>query len=384
MKLNTIEMLERLVGFPTISAASNLELIDFVEKFLFASGFSCERFPDPTGKKAALFASSGPGYAGGLLLSAHSDVVPVDGQAWTSDAFRLVEREWRLYGRGSADMKGFLASMLVVAARTSGCSLAAPLHLAISYDEEVGCRGVRPMLDEIAKRGLKPRLCVVGEPTRMRVAVGHKGKLILRATCSGTAAHSASAPRALNAIHLAGDLLTSIRRLQAEVVSSGDRDPAYDIPYTTLHVGLLNGGKTLNIVPDHAALDFEIRHLVSDNPDAIVSKLTQSSAAIVAPYLAEFVEAAIEIQICNRSPGLDTPTTCREVMYLKALLAEADTIKVDFGTEAGLFQERLEVPTVVCGPGSMDQGHKADEYIERSQIAQCDHFLHQLVAGIIK
>ena len=381
--MQTLEILERLVGFPTISSASNLALIAFAEGFLRDAGFRCLRFPDAQGRKAALFASRGPGEVPGVLLSAHSDVVPVDGQVWASDPFQVVERGGRLHGRGTTDMKGFLASMLAVADRTSSRSLSAPLHLAISYDEEIGCVGVRPMLDELAKLGVRPRLCLIGEPTGMRLATGHKGKVSLRAVCHGTTAHSATAPLALNALHLAADLLASIRRMQSEIAATGARDIDYDVPYTTLHAGVLRGGTSLNIVPDQATLEFEIRYLANDDPDAILAALARDAAAIVAPHKARFAEAAIDIDIRNRYPGLQVAMESAEVACLQGLLGRTDAIKVAFGTEAGLFHERLGVPAIVCGPGSMEQGHKADEYIERSQIASCDAFLDRLIASIV-
>jgi acetylornithine deacetylase len=380
--LQTNEILQQLVAFPTVSATSNLVLMGWIETLLREAGFACRRFPDATGQKAALFASRGPSDVPGLLLSAHSDVVPVDGQAWSSDPFRLTERDGRLYGRGATDMKGFLASMLATAVGSRHRSLQAPLQLAISYDEEVGCVGVRPMLDELAKLGLKPRFCVIGEPTLMRVATGHKGKLFLRAICRGVAAHSATAPLALNAIHLAADLVVRIREIQAQLEASGARDPDYDVPYSTIHVGTIHGGTALNIVPDQAVLELEIRHLAADPVDAIVETLRSNAAAIVAPHAARFPDAAIEIEIGNRYPGLDVAAGSAVVSQLQAVLGEPSSIKVAFGTEAGLFAQRLGVPAIVCGPGSMQQGHKADEFIDTAQLEACDRFLQRLIDDI--
>lgn len=280
-------------------------------------------------------------------------------------------------------MKGFLASVLAVASETSSASLQAPLQIAMSYDEEIGCVGVRPMLEELAMLGLQPRFCLIGEPTSMRVATGHKGKLSLRAICRGAAAHSASAPLALNAIHLAADFLAGIRQIQAGIQAAGPYDPAYDVPYSTLHAGVLNGGTALNIVPDQATLEFEIRHLANDDPDVIVQTLSEIAAGIVAPHVLRFAEAAIEIDVRNRYPGLETPESCDEVSYVKELVGDPGSIKVAFGTEAGLFHERLGVAAIVCGPGSMEQGHKADEYIELSQMARCDSFLQRIVLDAV-
>jgi acetylornithine deacetylase len=280
-------------------------------------------------------------------------------------------------------MKGFLASMVSAAVRAQHRRLSAPLQLAISYDEEIGCVGVRPMLDELVKIGIKPRFCLIGEPTTMRVATGHKGKLALRAFCRGVSAHFATAPRALNAIQLASDLVVGIRDIQAQIEAVGARDPGYDVPYTTLHVGTIRGGTALNIVPDQAVLDFEIRHLARGDADAIVGTVVRKATAIVAPHLARFSDAAIDIEIRNRYPGLDMPADCDAVNRVQAILGKGtESIKVAFGTEAGLFHERLGVPAIVCGPGSMEQGHRADEFVETAQLADCDLFLERLIDGI--
>lgn len=379
--MRNIEILEHLAACPTVSADSNLSLIAYAEELLTTAGFACRRFPTPDGRKAALFATLGPAGQPGLLLSAHSDVVPVTGQSWTSDPLRLVEREGRLYGRGAADMKGFLAAMLALAERLQGRRLSCPLALAISYDEEVGCAGVRPMLDVLAQEGLRPRLCVIGEPTSMRMATGHKGKLALAARCRGRAAHSATAPLALNALHLAADLMASIRAIQARMEAEGARDAAYDVPFTTLHVGVLKGGTSLNIVPETAELDFEIRHLAADDADALVAQIAAQAEAIVAPLRAHFPEAAIALEMRNRYPGLDAPLDGPAVRDLQPHLDDPTPVKVAFGTEAGLFAERLGAPAIVCGPGSMDQGHKADEFVARTQLARCDRLLDDLVAA---
>lgn len=380
--MQSIEILERLVAFPTVSAQSNLALVAFAEDLLKEAGFACRRFPDASGAKAALFATLGPRQPGGLLLSAHSDVVPVAGQAWTSDPFRLTRRDARLYGRGTADMKGFLAAMLGLAGGLAGKRLSAPLHLAISYDEEVGCVGVRPMLDALAREGLKPRLCVIGEPTSLRIATGHKGKLALGARCRGRAAHSAAAPLALNALHLAADLVVAVRALQSSIEATGLRDAAYEVPYSTLHVGTLAGGTALNIVPASAEMELEIRHLAGDDPDGLVAEIGQAARRILTSCLARFPEAEIAMEVTNRYPGLDAPADGEAVRLLRPHLDTPETCKVAFGTEAGLFAERLGVPAVVCGPGSMAQGHKPDEFIDMAQIVRCDRFLADLATAL--
>ncbi|HEY4975667.1 MAG TPA: M20/M25/M40 family metallo-hydrolase, partial [Steroidobacteraceae bacterium] len=236
--MNSVQILDRLIGFPTVSRDSNLALIEFVRDFLCSLGVDSKLYLDASGRKANLYASIGPPERGGVLLSGHTDVVPVEGQQWASDPFRLQERGGRLYGRGAADMKGFLACALRAAERASSRPLWLPLQLSFSYDEEVGCLGVRSLIDDMAAWNHRPRFCIVGEPTLLRTAVGHKGKSAFKATCHGRAAHSAAPAHGVNAIHMASDLIDRIRRRQQDIESGGARDLAYEVPYTTLHVGV--------------------------------------------------------------------------------------------------------------------------------------------------
>src|ERR1700744_3659491 len=240
--MTTVEILDRLVSFPTVSRDPNRDLIEFVRAFLAEHNIDAELIWTPDGRKANLFATLGSKDVPGVMLSGHTDVVPVDDQAWSSDPFRLRESSGRLYGRGTADMKGFLACVLSLAGRAAGTPLSRPIHLAFSHDEEVGCIGVRSLIDELEKRPVKPRFAIVGEPTLMRLATGHKGKIAARATCCGVEGHSALAPKALNAIHLACDFVGFIRQSQEEIVDSDSWDEGYDVPYTTLHVGRIEGG----------------------------------------------------------------------------------------------------------------------------------------------
>ena len=275
-------------------------------------------------------------------------------------------------------MKGFLACALRAALDAAEMSLSRPLHLAFSYDEEVGCLGVRDLLP-ILSTVAPPFCCIVGEPTSMKVATGHKGKVFAHATCRGRAAHTAFAPEAVNAIHLACDLVGALRGLQDRLRESGARDAAYNIPYTTVHAGRIRGGEALNIVPDRCDLDFEIRHLAADDPNALMAEIADAAEAIGARYRDRAPEAGIAIDVVNDYPGLDTPVDAEAVAFVKSLTGENDTIKVAFGTEGGLFNERSHVPTVVCGPGSMEQGHKADEFVTREQIEKCDAMMKKLL-----
>lgn len=377
--MDTLELLDRLVSFPTISRSSNIELIGFVQDFLDRQGVESTLIRDDSGGCANLYATIGPQDRPGVMLSGHTDVVPVEGQAWTGDPFRLKRAEGRLYGRGTADMKGFVACALNAAQTAARRPLATPLHLALSYDEEIGCVGVRSMIDMLERAPVRPALCIVGEPTAMAVATGHKGKTGLRATCTGREGHSALAPFAMNAIHLACDLIGEIRGLQARIAQSGARDGDYDVPYTTLHVGRIVGGVALNIVPNRCEVEFEIRNIAEDDPAEILAGLEATADRIAAQARTHAPEAGIAFDPLSAYPGLATPPEAAVVSFVKALTGANGTIKVAFGTEGGLFSQRLAVPTVVCGPGSMAQGHKPDEFVTEAQLARCDAMLNALL-----
>jgi acetylornithine deacetylase len=377
--MQTADILARLIGFDTTSSKPNRALMDWVQDLLGGAGIAAQIIPDASGGKANLYATIGPQDRPGVMLSGHTDVVPVDGQVWTRPPFVLTEAEGRYYGRGTTDMKGFVASALAAALMAARRPLATPLHLALSHDEEVGCLGVVSMIDMLAHAPHLPAMCIVGEPTGMQVATGHKGKIALRATCTGREGHSALAPMALNALHLGADFLGALRRLQDEVAASGLRDGDYDVPYTTLHVGKMQGGVQVNIVPNSCTLDFEIRNLAGDDPQALIDRLRVEADRITAPLKAAFPEAAISIDRLWDYPGLGTPTSAPVVQFVKSLTGANGTMKVAFGTEGGLFSSRLGIPTVICGPGSMAQGHKPDEWVSVGQIARCDAMLAALL-----
>ena len=372
------DIFSRLLGFDTVSAKPNGELIKFVQNLLAEAGIASVLIPGDGGK-ANLYATVGPAGIGGVMLSGHTDVVPVEGQAWTKPPFALTEAGGRIYGRGAADMKGFVAAALHCVVQAATRPLQVPLHLALSYDEEIGCMGVRSLIDMLAAAPVRPRFCIVGEPTGMQVATGHKGKVALRATCVGREGHSALAPMALNALHLAADFVGAVRGLQAEVALSGLTDGDYDVPYTTLHVGKLNGGVQVNIVPGLAVVDFEIRFLAGEDTEGLITALRAAAEAICAPWRSAFPEAAIRVERLWDYPGLGTPPDAGVVNFVKALTGANGTIKVAFGTEGGLFDARLGIPTVICGPGSMAQGHKPDEYVTVAQMERCEAMLAALV-----
>ncbi len=321
----------------------------------------------------------GPQGRGGVLLSGHTDVVPVEGQAWSVPPFALTRRDGRLFGRGAADMKGFVACALRAALLGARRDLRTPLHLALSYDEELGCLGVPSLIDLLARTPVRPILCLVGEPTEMRVATGHKGKVALRATCTGRAAHSALAPSGLNAIHLAADLLRRLRALQDRLEREGPRDADYDVPFTTVHAGRIAGGVALNIVPDRCVLDFEVRNVVEDDLAALRRGIEAEAEALAAEARLRAPEAGVAIEELFSYPGLGTPPDAWAVRFVQSLSGANGTVKVAFGTEGGLLSERLGVPTVICGPGSMAQGHKPDEFVTEEQIVRCDAMLDALL-----
>lgn len=369
----------RLMEFDTTSHRPNMALMLYVRDLLAEAGVTAQLIPDAQGHKANLFATIGPQTAGGVMLSGHTDVVPVEGQAWTKPPHALTQVDGRYYGRGAADMKGFVACAIEAALTAARRPLQTPLHLALSYDEEIGCMGVRSMIEMLQAAPHRPRFCIVGEPTAMQVATGHKGKVALRATCTGREGHSALAPMALNALHLAADFVTALRTLQADIAAHGARDGDYDVPYTTVHAGILRGGVQVNIVPNHATVDFEIRALAQDDPLALIARITALADAITTPLRAQFPEAAIKIERLWDYPGLGTPPGAEVVHFVKSLTGANGTIKVAFGTEGGLFDANLGIPTVICGPGSMAQGHKPDEYVSVEQITRCRTMLSTLV-----
>ena len=382
-----ISFLRDLIAFPTVSRDPNRALIEYCADYLRSIGAVVEIIAADSGDKANLYATIGPDMVPGVMLSGHTDVVPVDGQLWTKPPFEAVVESGRVYGRGTADMKGFVAAALscagIAAQRHLQTPLQTPLHLALSYDEEIGCVGVRSLIDMLAAAPVKPAMCIVGEPTAMAIATGHKGKTAIEAACVGSAAHSALAPQAVNAIHLACDLIAQISHLQDDIITDGAQDSAYDIPYTTLHAGLITSGVALNIVPDHAVVTFEIRNLAADDPEAILNRLRRAIAPVIAVARKRAAEADIVFKVINSYPGLETSLDEAVVAMVAELTGRDERIKVAFGTEGGLFSQRLGIPAVVCGPVSMAQGHKADEFVTLVQLDSCDAILASLVDRLV-
>ncbi len=372
-------LLARLIGFATVSRDSNLALIGFIRDYLAGLGVESELFHNPEGTKANLFATIGPRDVGGIVLSGHTDVVPVDGQAWTVEPFALSERDGRLYGRGTADMKGFIASVLAAVPALVAQPLRLPVHLAFSYDEEVGCLGVRSLLAALEQRPHKPRLCLIGEPTELKPVLGHKGKLAMRCQVQGAACHSAYAPYGVNAIEYAAKLIGKLGDIGEALALPEHHDARFDPPFSTVQTGVIKGGRALNIVPAECEFDFEVRTLPGFAAQAVADQLQTYAEAELLPRMRKVNAAsAIRLQPLSAYPGLATPADS-EAARLVALLSGSEAFAtVAFGTEGGLF-DQAGIPTVVCGPGSMDQGHKPDEFVSVEQLQGCDAMLSRLV-----
>ncbi len=379
MNLSAREILEKLVSFDTTSHKTNLPLMDFVEEYLASHGLSGWRTYDETGEKTNLYVSAGPDEPGGIVLSGHVDVVPVVGQAWTSDPFELTEKGGKLYGRGSCDMKGFVALSLWAVPQYLKRGLREPVHLAISYDEEVGCLGVRGMLEKLAVQDKQPRLCIVGEPTEFQPVVAHKGKWSFHAKVRGKECHSSLAPTGVNAVEYAAEAITWLRREGRRFAKEGARDELYDLQHTTVHVGTLHGGTALNIVPQEAEFVFEYRYIAADNPADIHGRFMKFVREELEPEM-QAVDAStgFEIETVSQIPGLDVDADHEVVNLARQLSGRNDHAKVAYGTEAGLFQEIASIPTVVCGPGNIEQAHKPDEFLTLDQLAKGEEFMRRL------
>jgi acetylornithine deacetylase len=374
-------LLADIVAFDTVSDRSNLPLIAYIERYLASFGITGRRIPDETGQKAALWVTIGPENKPGMVLSGHTDVVPVAGQDWSHDPFKLIARDGKLYGRGATDMKGFVAVCLAMVPEMARARLTTPIHLAISYDEEVGCIGVRPLLHELSRGAVKPLACFVGEPTQMNVTIGHKGKQAVRATFRGLAAHSSLAPSGVNAVEYAAELITEIRRRAIELATEGPHDEMYDVPHTTLLTSIVQGGTALNIVPDRCVMEFEARGLGIEESKSVTDAIVAWAKATIEPVMRKIDPACgIDFEEFVEYPALDMPPDHPLVTLAKRLAGRNRHAKVGFGTEAGLFVSIAGIPAVVIGPGSIAQAHRPDEFVELSELMDCAGFIERLIA----
>ncbi|WP_242442926.1 acetylornithine deacetylase [Magnetospirillum sp. 15-1] len=375
----SIETIAKLIAIDTTSFKTNLQLIDLASEILSGLGATVRRTWDKDRNKANIFATIGPNDVPGIVLSGHTDVVPVEGQDWSTDPFRLHQAGGRLFGRGTADMKSFIAVCLALAPEFAAAPLRMPVHFAFSYDEEVGCVGVRRLIDDLAHLAVRPSLCIVGEPTDMKAVIGHKGKKSVRCHVEGHECHSALNHQGVNAIEIAAEMVTRLRAMQRRIREQGPFDHGYQPPYTTVHTGTMQGGTALNIVPKSCAFEFEIRNLPDHDPEDLMAEVRGWAQDLVPEMLGISEASGITLDEHNSTPGLGMDEMDAAVRLVCALSGSNRTSKVAFTTEAGLFQ-KAGIPAVVCGPGSIDQAHRPDEFVTIEQVAKCEDFLRRLLA----
>ncbi|MEJ1969207.1 MAG: acetylornithine deacetylase [Rhizomicrobium sp.] len=375
---SALDLTRHLIGFDTTSRGSNLKLIDFAQAMLEDAGARCRRTVDPTGQKANLFASFGPQGDGGYVLSGHTDVVPVDGQDWSSDPFDAQVRGDRLYGRGACDMKGFIGAALSLLPQIAQTRLARPLHFALSYDEEVGCAGVQDLLADLNAAGIKPALAIIGEPTLMHVVGAHKAGAVLHTHCHGREGHSSAPEKGANAVMMAGEFVKLLDDVWNELRS--DADPHFDPPHTTLQANMIAGGSAVNILGRDALVTWEYRALPDRDVGRIVDTVrARADATILPKYRARAAEARFETTVLAAYPGLVMDEASPAVALARDVTGTNRVDAVAYGTEAGHFQ-RAGIPAVICGPGSIDQAHKADEFVALGELVKCGDFLRKVVA----
>ena len=377
------EWIEELIRIDTVSSRSNLGLIETVRDYLQRLGLQCWLTYDGPGRKANLFCTipdARERIDGGIVLSGHTDVVPVDGQEWDSDPFTPTLRDGRLYGRGSADMKGFIGAVLAQVPELLRRRLAQPVHLALSFDEELGCLGAPLMLRQLKERGVRPAGCIVGEPTNMQLVVAHKGYTAYRCGIKGVAAHSSIPSTGVNAIEYAVQVVDFIRGLSEQLREQGALDSTYDVPYSTALTNSISGGGVLNSVPELCELEFTFRYLPGVDAEQLIDQIRQHVDTVLLPQMrrAEGDDAVrIDFQRIVHAPDFRAEEAAQFTRFMRQLLRDEQTRKVAYGTEAGLFQHE-GVPTVVCGPGDINQAHRRNEYISLTQIERCEQFLSQL------
>lgn len=380
---STVDLLNRLVGFDTTSRNSNLGLIGFVRDYLDGHGVAYRISTDRSGGKANIHAMIGPQTAGGLALSGHVDTVPVDGQAWSADPFTMRRQDGRLFARGACDMKGFVAACLAAVPDFQAMTLRQPLHLFISYDEEVGCAGAVRLIEDMAESGLRPALCVVGEPTSMKPVLAHKGKLNLNVSIKGKPGHSSEPGKGVNAIYAAARAIDWARLEAERLAAEGPFEEGFDPPHTTIHVGTVQGGTILNIIPEHAEYTMEWRVIPGDSPYAHMRRMQAWIAETIEPAMKAIDPAcgfsyAIELEM----PGMGLPPDHELATIVKQVAGSNSAGKVAYGTEGGFYQE-AGIPTIVCGPGDIAQAHQPDEWIAEDQLALCDRFIRRMAERLL-
>ncbi|MEQ9639338.1 MAG: acetylornithine deacetylase [Alphaproteobacteria bacterium] len=374
-----VEMLDRLVAFDTTSRESNLELIHFVRDYLADHGVASDLIHDETGNKANLWATVGPVADGGIVLSGHTDVVPVDGQDWSSNPFEVRKANGKLFGRGTADMKGFIACALAAVPEMNKRQLNRPIHFALSYDEEVGCLGARGLVEHVEGLPVRPRAVIVGEPTDLSVVNAHKGSIGVHTTVHGLEGHSSKTHQGVNAIMYAAELIAELARMAEEYKAPAFQNERFDPPYSTINVGLIKGGTAPNIIPKQSRFTWECRAVPQMNPRDVFERFKTYCADEVVPRMRKVhPQADITHEIRAEVPGLLPDEGGSWESLMLALANSNQTYAVSYGTEAGLFQG-VGVPAVVCGPGNIEQAHKPDEFVEESQIAECSQLIGRVL-----
>jgi len=380
-RLIGLDLIRTLIGFDTTSRDSNLALIDWVRDYLAGHGIDSQLTFDDDRRKANLFATlpaqDGNATRGGIVLSGHTDVVPVDGQPWDTPPFEATQIGDRLYGRGTSDMKSFSAIGLAHVPVFLRRGLKRPLHFSLSYDEEVGCIGVRRLIADVSARRIKPAGCIVGEPTGMRLVVAHKGKKSYRCRVRGHEAHSSLTPRGVNAVQVGCEIVTFLTRMAHRFRDRGGFDAAYDVPYTTVHTGVIHGGTALNIVPRDCSFDFEFRYLPFDDPDVLFAEVKRFAATLLPDMHAVNPATHIEFDQLSAMPGFDTHGGSEIAEIGRTCSGTHDFGKVSFGTEASLFHN-ADISTIICGPGHIEQAHQPNEWVSLEQLAQCEAFMGRL------
>ena len=375
--MRALELVSELISFDTTSRNSNLALIDYVKTLIEGAGGRCRLTRDGSSRKANLFATFGPEGDGGYVLSGHTDVVPVDGQAWATDPFKPEVRDGRLYGRGACDMKGFIGVSLSLLPRIAQSKLTRPIHFALSYDEEVGCIGVTNLIADIRAIGLKPSLAIIGEPTAMRVVGAHKGGAKLLTRCCGKGGHSSAPEKGANAVMMAGEFLSLLEDVWDELRK--DTDPHFDPSHSTVQATIISGGTAVNVLAQEATIAWEYRCLPDRNGTEIVDLVTARAEAEIAPkYRKRWGGAQFETQVRAAYPGLVMDRESPAVLLARELTGANHIETVVYGTEAGHFQS-AGIPSVICGPGSIEQAHQADEFCDLSQLEACEAFLNKLI-----
>lgn len=375
----SLEILSTLIAFPTVSRDSNLGMIEWIRDHLRAHGIAARLSYDGSGAKANLFATLGPGTSGGIILSGHTDVVPVDGQDWDTDPFKATLVHQRLYGRGACDMKGFLAAILANLDTLLNAPRPRPIHLAFTYDEEVGCLGVKTLLSDLKAAGIAPSVCVVGEPTDMRVVRSHKGSRNYRCCVRGVEAHASQTQNGVNAIQYAAQIIHHIHQFSEQLASDPDPDCGFETPYSTIQTSLIHGGLARNIVPRDCEFTFGYRYLPGDDPDAMYGHVEQFSTQKVLPAMRARSESTdISFEKLSDNPALRPHANGLLTRFIGGLAGvEGEGGGVSYMTEGGLYQQ-AGIAAVICGPGSIAQAHKPNEYLELSQLAQCETFVKAL------